>query len=285
MENEITARLSPVRKRREKQTLLDAVGRGFLRGATVAVVLGLLRWPLDLLPLPALWGWPLAGIVAAAVALAAIAWGIVAGVRQAARKKSGWQAAARAVDDRYRLEDRTVTALQLAEKAERKPLEELALADARAKLAHLDLAAVVPVAIPRSLVAAAILTAVSVALFAWPQPEALSRLVRQEASPASPAAAPAPREPAADAGVSRHLRESIDWQDAPAGRIAPRPNRGTGEQGLAKVLAEAARTSEISDEERSPNATVLEPASPSLEHRRTVRRYFESIRPKEDDLL
>src|SRR3990170_4661970 len=143
VKSKVLARLTPVSRRQRRRAVLEAVGRGLICGSAVAVAIGLVNlalatWPLLLtvLPQPSRWlvRWALLpglGAVALLVGPSTSAW-------LAFCRRPNWRAAAAAVDRHYGLQDRTVTALGFLEKADRKLLEEMQIADCGERLAQVD---------------------------------------------------------------------------------------------------------------------------------------------------
>jgi len=77
------------------------------------------------------------------------------------------------------------------------------------------------------------------------------------------------------------------WGPAPAARVAPaRASLGSGPT-LEEILAEAARAGAAGSAPVLPAQPAAAPSADEgellpLEHRQLLRRYFESIRPKEE---
>ena len=282
-ERELHARLAPVERRQRRQKLLRAVARGMLLGSAIAVALAALRW---WLPTPVV-----AGLVVASVVAGGLLGAIVA-----VRTPRDLRAAAVAVDAHYGLQDRAVTALAFVGKAAPSPLEQMQVADTLVRVAQIDAQQVVPARFPKRFLGAAVPVAAAVAALAWPAPMspdgAEPKNVASQPSTPAPSAPegktmqPVPR-PAPDPGAAEWLRAEIQWQVVPQDNVvlAPlkTPDRPTLDQ-LAVDLAEEAadRDEQPSSEADQAPEIVLRSEPPSLEHRRAVRRYFQSIGPLKD---
>src|SRR5258708_1525565 len=102
--------------------MLRRMTQGLAVGAWLGIVLALVRsFSTSLAPL-----W-LVAIALAVVPLLAAAWTLIG--------KDDWHAAAQAVDDRYDLKDRAVTALAILQTGATKPMQAIQVRDA---LAHLQ---------------------------------------------------------------------------------------------------------------------------------------------------
>ena len=118
MQGPVYSHLAPVRSRQQRLFLLRCASMGLLASAAVGLVLGLGKW---------LGGWQLAGWIAPLVLLAGPALGALVGL--ACRRN--WESAAVAVDNHYRLKDRSITALAFLRKPVDDALHELQVQDAR----------------------------------------------------------------------------------------------------------------------------------------------------------
>jgi hypothetical protein len=191
------------------------------------------------------------------------------------------------VDAHYDLHNQAVTALWLAEKEPKRPAEELALAESQKHLARIDPQAVVPGEAPWPLLVGLLLTAIAASLILLP-----SSLLRGPV-----AVAPAAQTPATKAAGSRaaetddsaeQFRRRLQWQPAPSNARLIGHVTALADDSLQRLATEAERRAAgrpLSENERSPQAPVLEPDAASLADRPMVRRYFESIRPGEDELF
>ncbi len=181
------ARLQPVRRRLRARRALAAVER--MAPAAVAIVLGLGAVQLAAAE-PASWVVAVAGL---APLLGAAAWGWTRPV--------SWIAVARAVDARYDLEDRTLSALAGGQQFERDgflaPIAEIQLADALERLAVVRSQEVVPLrlAVGRWLLLAGLallLTGDAVFMEALRDHRADVARARRHLATPPPVAAPAP---------------------------------------------------------------------------------------------
>jgi len=278
--------------------VLEAAGRGLLCGSAIALALGLVslalaRWPLHLTVLSGLSQGFLHWTVLSGLAAAALLIGPCVGAWFAVRREPDWLAAAAAVDRRYQLHDRTVTAITFLEKAERTPLEELEIADCMERLAQADPRSVVHVGLPRPMPAALLLSVLAVAAIVGP--------VAVEPSAGTPGEPPAEAatvaKPAEDklppdaAAMAARFAAEIKWQAAPSAEVVVNRSNLLVGATLEEVISgadEAAMhgrtdgSGRAGDSERAKQPEiVLEGELLPWEHRRTIRRYFESIRPQE----
>ena len=284
MESELYAILAPVRRRQDTQRMLRWTARGLLAGAAIAVVVAALRW------------WLPFGVVAGLL-VAAVVLGEVAGLWLGMRRKPGWHAAAAAVDAHYKLQDRTVTALAFLAKTPRSPLEEMQIAEALGRLAQVDPRRVVGSRFRREFLGAAGLIVVAAAVVTWPVPQTtlepqpgLVAAKPKTAKPSSPsqqpskAKSPVPKPPP-DPAAAERLRTAVQWQrargTAPLG--AARAPAGPALRELAsQVVGEAGPSDvDVGAKPQAAPAVVLEGEPLPLRYRQTLRRYFESIRPRE----
>ena len=296
LENEIYVRLTPVRKRQRARAVLCSIGHGLWFGAGAAVLLGvvnvvLLRWPLHLLYAPGLAEWPLHQVILPAAAGLILLLGVLLGAWLSTRRMPDWQTAAAAIDAHYRLHDRTTTALRFLDKPDRKPLEDMQIADCLEHLAGVDPQAVVRVGLPKPLPAGLVLLVAAVAATAAAfvvKPSEI-RPVVPDVETATPAGPIAPEPATGTAAPGERLPADVDWRPAPSGRVvANRTNLLAGAT-LEQVVSQADQSTAIagtgSPEEAGveggkPPETVLEAELLPLEHRRTIRRYFELLRPR-----
>ncbi|MDX2036488.1 MAG: hypothetical protein SFX72_07545 [Isosphaeraceae bacterium] len=154
MPDRISPSLRPIAARRRSLEIARAAGIGLLVGSIFAAYFAvMIRIGRPVAP-----GWPL-GFLIAGPALGAVVGGL---------RRRDIHAAARAVDDHYRLDDRTISALDFLSKPEVSPLRELAIRDAESHLAKIDAAAVVPFRVPRVWISAAALAAIAIAMLLIP---------------------------------------------------------------------------------------------------------------------
>jgi hypothetical protein len=209
------------------------------------------------------------------------------------RRKRDWRAAAVAVDRHYRLHDRTVTGLEFLAKSERKPLEERQIVQCTEHLEGVDAKAVVRLDVFRFAIVSAFFVVLCGAAIAFPLVAGpiARRPIEVEPQPA-PATAPAGEKAAPDAAViDASYAEAVDWQVAPSGEVKVSRAALAGAHTLEEVVfgpdssAGPAKTDgqprQTEAREREPLQTVLRGEPIPLEYRRTVRRYFESIRPRD----
>jgi hypothetical protein len=159
--NPIQSRLDPVRSRQRALSALDGLFHGIAVGAGLAVAIELARRSTGLWLTP----WP----SVLAVPVCALAGAIVFATREPSYKN-----AAAAVDARYNLKDRAVTALELAALPEPSPIQALALADAVAHLSTppIDPRQVVPLTLPPGWWRPALAAGLALLLTALPLPHA-----------------------------------------------------------------------------------------------------------------
>jgi hypothetical protein len=209
-------------------------------------------------------------------------------------------------DAKCRLQDRLRTALEFLEKADRKPVEELQIAEAAGHLWRVDPAEIVPAAWDRSFLAGLVLSLAAGGLIAcgWlgPASRPVARAALGSVSPGGQAgmtaartnggagrqgAHPFPQAATGPADQRPMAPRDPHWQPAPAARVAPaRASLGTGPT-LEEILAEAARAGAAASNAAVSAETVAASSADEgellpLEHRRMLRSYFESIRPKEE---
>jgi hypothetical protein len=289
-EHEIFAWLRPVCKRQETAVLLQEVGRAMLWGLAVAGLAAVLwRVAMD-------FAW--AGLpamprgVPVVVAIAALALSPLAGLWLALRHKRDWHAAAVAVDGHYRLHDRTVTGLEFLAKSERKPLEERQIVQCMEHLEGVDAKAVVRLAVSRFAIVSAFFVVLCGAAIAFPLVAGpiARRPIEPEPKPA-PATAPAGEQTAPDrAATAPGPGAAADWQVAPSGEVKVSRAALAGAHTLEEIVFGPDASAGLGQTDGQPGRTeaqgreaqtVLEGEPIPLEYRRTVRRYFESIRPRD----
>jgi hypothetical protein len=104
----------------------------------------------------------------AALPIAALLAGPLVGMLIGLVRNRTWQSAAAAVDARYRLKDRAVTALDFVGQAERPPLRDLQIDDAVVRLRQVKAAHVAPLRWSRAIPCALVLLAIAIPLLVWP---------------------------------------------------------------------------------------------------------------------
>jgi hypothetical protein len=138
MATELSTALAPVCGRMKLQTALNLAVRGLATGAAVAFVLAMCRvsvtgwWP-TIAALAALVLFPLGGLVLGLVS------------------RSDWRGAARAVDERYRLDDRTTTAVAASQQSNTSPMAQLLLRETLDRLKQVKPGEVAPLRLPRGI--------------------------------------------------------------------------------------------------------------------------------------
>jgi len=300
-EHEILTRLRPVCQRQRNRAALQGVARGLLYGSAIALAIGLLSlalamWPFSLAVLPDAAKWLFHWALLTSLAVTALVVGPLIGLWQAVRREPDLHAAAALVDRRYRLQDRTSTALGFLEKAERRTLEDLQIADCTKRLSRLDPRAVVHIGLPRPLTAALVLSGLAVAAIV-----ALAAVGPPKEPPVKPAPeATATDEPTvdkpaplADATAARSPAK-VEWRVAPLGEVVEGRSSLPPGDTLEEITAEKDRPAAGGQADDSagagdaqgtrPTEIVLEGEFVPLAHRRTVCRYFQSIRPQENGL-
>ena len=300
-EHEIFARLTPVCSAQRRRAMLQATGRGLLGGSAVAVALGLVNLALGTAPLfstvfPNASWWLVRWALLPGLAVVALLAGPSIAAWGARRRKPDRHAAAAAVDRHYGLDDRTRTALTFLEKTDRKPLEEMQIADCAERLAGIDPRAVVPGGLPKPWGAALALSVLAVAAIAGPPairlptgPAAAAQPTEADAE-GPPATGPTDERPSGGPLPAAPLAAEIKWRVAPSAEVVvTRANLLDGVP-LEEVIFDedrpgAARRSALPGEADKiapggPARIVLEGEPVPWRHRLTVRRYFRSLRPE-----
>src|SRR4051812_22463988 len=116
MDKRIFETLEPVRRRQRGLLILRSAALGLFASSLAGIALGV-------------WRWKGAGQVPLAWSLAVLAAGPVLGALIGLARGRGWGAAASAVDARYLLKDRVVTALDFLRRSHSTPFHELQVAD------------------------------------------------------------------------------------------------------------------------------------------------------------
>jgi len=292
LEHEIYVRLTPVHKRQQTRALFGGLARGLWAGSAAAVLLGLanlalLKWPVHRAYLPWLAEWPHHGAILPAAAITALLLGLLIGVWLGVRRKPDWLAAAAAVDAHYRFQHRTTTALRFLDKPSRKPLEDMQIVDCVQHLGRIDPRAVVPLGAVKPITRTLIFLAAAAGAIAGPLVAQPTPYTPGQPSLEAPAAT-RPGEavlPVAAPRITGTFPDDVHWREAPPGQVvANRTNLLTGAT-LEEVVSAAGRAT--ADPEGSPEdtgtegsetpRTVLEAELLPVQHRRTIRRYFEAI--------
>ena len=304
-EREIFARLSPVCSAQRRRAVLQATGRGLLGGSAIAVALGLVNLALGTAPLVATmlpdasW-WLVRWALLPGVAVVALLAGPSIAAWRARRRKPDRHAAAAAVDRHYGLDDRTRTALTFLEKTDRKPLEEMQIAECAERLAGIDPRAVVPGGLPKPWGAALALSVLAVAAIAGPPairpptyPAVAARGTETGAqgteAKGTPATGPTDERPSAGPPPAASVAAEIKWRVAPSAEVVvTRANLLDG-AALEEVILDEDRPGAADQSVAPGDANKIKPGGPAqvvLEgelvpwrHRLTVRRYFKSLRP------
>jgi hypothetical protein len=158
MSDRILKQLEPVRRRQWKLEIVRFSAIGLFAGSLLAVVLGIARWQVTG-PGMSIVPWAL-GILVAGPALGAL----IALLRGAPAR-----AAAAAVDARYELKDRAVSAIDFIHRGQSSPMHQLQVADAERHLQSLDPRRVAPFRLPAVMPYAMAALALALALLFWPQ--------------------------------------------------------------------------------------------------------------------
>ncbi len=164
MTNSIFTGLTPVRRRQRWRVALWSFFGGVWATAVVVMLIALI------LRFSAPAGWIAAGSPWLSGVGVPIIGGLAAAVAAALRSRP-WRDAARAVDERYLLKDRVVTALQFSQQPEVSDLQRLQIRDALRHLDDVDASLVVPIGLPRWAWRAPASVAVAVTLLLLPTRE------------------------------------------------------------------------------------------------------------------
>lgn len=157
MREQILKTLSPIRLRQRLQRAFAWGLTGLGLSAAVCTVLGILRLAASMsISLPSV--------------IALLTAGPLLGALLGAFWKHSWSDSAAAVDQHYRLKDRTVTALEFAVSAEPTPFHELQLEDAARHVSGIDARVVAPYRVPRQTAYAAAAVALALTLLLYPLP-------------------------------------------------------------------------------------------------------------------
>jgi hypothetical protein len=159
MHTRIFAAIEPVRRRQRELTLIRWAALGLLASSLAGIALGVWRWV-----------GPPASQVAVPWLVALLASGPLAGALLGLARGRGWGRAAAAVDARYGLKDRTVTAVDFVQRPGSTPLHELQVDDAEQHLAQVDPRRVVPFRVPVALPWSLAACSVALVLSLWPRP-------------------------------------------------------------------------------------------------------------------
>lgn len=146
--------LSPVRNRQRQLFLMTSMTWGLLGGSLAAVIAATLR----------LTGQTISIQTAGWLVLAGLLTGVCGGLI----KRLGWHDAAAAVDTRYELKDRTITALEFSQQSDADEIRRLQVSDASAHLQSIKPNEVAPYRMPRLLPYALAATIAGFALFLIP---------------------------------------------------------------------------------------------------------------------
>ncbi|MFO0956934.1 MAG: hypothetical protein U0800_05630 [Isosphaeraceae bacterium] len=159
MNRQVFEALRPVRRRMRQQLVVRCLGLGLLVGGLAGLLLGAYR--IALAPSGSIPAW-LIGLAMAPAPLIGAMVGLFWPL--------GWRLAAITVDDRYKLKDRTRTAVSFLEHGPSRvsPLHELQVADANEHLKGVSAREAVPFRWPRSLLAALASTTLAALLLAMP---------------------------------------------------------------------------------------------------------------------
>src|SRR6185312_1485283 len=135
MSARIYRELRPVRRRQREVLMVRATVLGLLAGSLAGIGLGI-------------WKWTGGHAVSTVTMVAVLAGGPIVGMIVGALWRKGWNEAASAVDSRYALKDRTVTALDFMARKQTTLLQELEVADAEEHLSTVKPTDVAPFRIP-----------------------------------------------------------------------------------------------------------------------------------------
>ncbi len=156
MRHRILKALQPVRRRQRFVGVVKGAAIGLLAGSLAGIFIGVLRLASGETAIP---GWAIALVVDGPVIGAVLGW----------LKSRPFSQAAAAVDASYALKDRTLTAVDFADRSGNTAFHELQIEDASAHLAGLNLRRAVPLRMPRLLPAAALAASLAIALLVWPR--------------------------------------------------------------------------------------------------------------------
>jgi hypothetical protein len=168
MPEPIYGMLEPVRRRQRAASVLRWSVYGLLAGSAASLAAAAATW------------FATGEAASPALLLIPFAAGPVAGAAIGALRRRSWSEAATAVDARYGLKDRALTAIEFAPRAGESPLHGLQVADAEEHVRGVDPREAAPIRMPRAFPWAAAAAVLAVALAAWP------RAPRVEARPAAP---------------------------------------------------------------------------------------------------
>jgi len=155
MQSPIHAKLQPVRQRQQQVFALRSAVLGLLGSSLVGVSVGV-------------WRWSTGSAISPALTLALLLAGPVVGLIVGFVWRRTWQSAAAAIDDHYRLKDRSLTALSLLTRPVDSAWLELQVDDALAHLSKVEPNLVVPFRLPRAWPVAIGTLAVALGLLLWP---------------------------------------------------------------------------------------------------------------------
>lgn len=175
MKSEILDFLNPVRRRLRMQSGLSLLATGATVGGIACAIMGLARFAT---------GWEPALVEYAVVFFGTTGvFGLVGLVLS-----QSWNKSASAVDTHYDLKDRTISALEFANKPAASALQELQMEDATSHLKSVDPVAVVPFKAPRQLAWACLSTAAALLLMIVPAGKTVQADTSQPAGIAEAAA-------------------------------------------------------------------------------------------------
>jgi hypothetical protein len=174
MGERILQHLEPVRRRQLRLEVVRFAAIGLLIGSVAALCLGAWRWQVS--------GAQSAGVIVTWGA-AMLFWGPVLGAIVGLVRGRSTRLAASAVDRRYGLKDRAVSAVEFIRRGQPSPVHALQVADAEEHLKAIDPRRVAPYRVPAILPYAAAALVLALGLLLWPK----ASLV--EAKPAEPLAA------------------------------------------------------------------------------------------------
>lgn len=155
MDRDLQQVLAPVRWRQRLQAMLTAALWGLFAAAAAGLGIGLWKFAAGA-PVPL---WLTGGLLVAGPALGALV---------GALPRRSWRGAAAAVDVRYALKDRTVTALEFLARPAASEFHLLQIRETLSRLTDVDSVQVVPLRWPRWTRWAVLTAVVAAALLAWP---------------------------------------------------------------------------------------------------------------------